>query len=451
MSHELKKHVGAVHVKGKLSLLQRKIANVLLLNAYEELPDERKPEHVIHLKTLAEAAGFDSNDTETLRAALEALVDTKIKWNILDRDGEEEWGVTAFLSQAVTKSGTCRYAYPPELRRKLYNPEIYARINLSVQERFGSSYSLALYENCVRFRKVGTTGFITLEQWRDLLGLDDGQYEEFKYLNRDVLKPAIKEVNRFSDILIKMETKREGRRVVALKFTVQDNPQLKLELRLPGNKALRTLSGSGLPDQRALAPEPEQLLDSLQRRLVDFGLTEAQALDISTEFDRRRIEKNLDYVQGELERGRAIKNVPAYTLQAIRSDYASGSSLPETKIEREVKRRRKARREQEKGLHTEGGQERPQQSRSLSEREERLRRQEQERMARLNALWEGLSMDERSRIEQQAVARMKKEIPFVYGMYERERAKGRGGEDLSITVRSTLRAFIYEVLEEEQP
>ena len=42
---ELKKHVGAIHVKAHLSLLQRKLSNVLLLNAYEELPDPSVKEH----------------------------------------------------------------------------------------------------------------------------------------------------------------------------------------------------------------------------------------------------------------------------------------------------------------------------------------------------------------------------------------------------------------------
>jgi len=34
---ELKKHVGAIHIRNSLTLLQRKVANVLLLNAYENL------------------------------------------------------------------------------------------------------------------------------------------------------------------------------------------------------------------------------------------------------------------------------------------------------------------------------------------------------------------------------------------------------------------------------
>ena len=36
----VKKHVAAIHLSGKLSLLQRKLPNVLLLNAYDTLTSQ---------------------------------------------------------------------------------------------------------------------------------------------------------------------------------------------------------------------------------------------------------------------------------------------------------------------------------------------------------------------------------------------------------------------------
>ena len=442
---ELKKHVGAVHVKGPLTLLQRKISNVLLLNAYEDLPDAEIFEHQIRLGTLAQAAGFDSNDVQTLREALEALVDVKIKWNILDTDGEEEWGVSTFLAQAVTKKGVCRYAYAPDLRRKLYNPEIYARINLSVQERFGSGYALALYENCVRFRRVGTTGWISLEHWRDLLGVEDGQYEQFKYLNRDVLKPAVKEVNRYSDIQVKMERRREKRRIVALKFTVHENPQLRLDVDGRGRGAVvEVLEGKRFPDPRELAPGPEHLLGPLQQRLVTFGLTEAQALDVSTEFDAARIKGNLDYVEGELERGRAVKNVPAFTLAAIREDFRPR----EVEVEKAVAARKEAKQTAAEKRKAEAKRKAAETQARRLEAEEESRRQEAERSARLEEEWDALSPEEQAVIRKRTLTRLRDELPFVYRMYEQEDGAGKEEAELSIVVRSTLKGYRYDALEE---
>ena len=327
-------------MKAPLSLLQRKLSNVLLLNAYEELPDPNVKEHEIPVRVLAEVAGYDSKDFAYLRDALRALVDCRVEWNVLGENGEEdEWAAASLLAQAKTKGGVCRYVYAPDLREKLYRPEVYARINLAIQARFGSGYALALYENCARFRKVGTTGWIALETWRDLLGVGEEQYPAFKALRQKVLSPAIKEVNEFSDVRVEMETRREKRRIVALKFVVSEAPPHEPGMAAKGLGLREALGAEGVPDARSAAPEPAEVIEDhplaeLQRRLLAFGLTEAQALDLSTEFPEARVAANLDHVEAEVARGlepggREVKNVAAFTVAAVRGDYAKGAATPD--------------------------------------------------------------------------------------------------------------------------
>lgn len=467
--NELKKHVGAVHVRGKLSLLQRKLANVLLLNAYDELPRPDVFEHAIRIRTLAEAAGFDSNDHEHLREALEALVDLKVKWNTLSR-GEEEWGVSSFLAQAVTRGGVCRYAYAPDLRKKLYNPEVYARINLAVQERFGSGYALALYENCVRFRKVGTTGWIALDDWRGLLGVEEGQYAAFKYLHRGVLKPAIDEVNQHSDIHLSMETRRERRRVVALKFSVSENVQMHLSLQtsrgsgpLLGSQPL--LNGKPLPDPRALAPEPEAVVDAhrlapLQRRLIGFGLSEAQALDASTAYPPTYVTAVLDHVEAELDRGRAVHNVAAFTLAALRDDFRP--------VEPAVAVRARARRDRGAGDgRGEGGgtsarspssrlgkgarnDARPSEAAAQAEARARGDALERDRAIRLDATYAALESGARAALDARALARLQVSLPALHHVYLEAAEAGTPPEQMPVSVRSALRALRHDLVAEQE-
>ena len=321
---EIKKHVGAVHVRGALSLLERKVSNVLLLNAYDELDDPTVAEHSINLPVLADVVGFDSKDSKKLKNALRALVDYKIEWDVLgEGDDEGEWGVSSFLASARVerRTGMCTYSYPAPLRRRLANPQIYARINLSVQTRFASTYALALYENCLRFRKVGSTGFLALETWRGLLGVEEGEYEEYKYFNKRVLKPAVSGVNAHSDIRVEMVTRKEGRRIVAVKFLVSEAPE---GLSGDPSDVAEALGAAVLPDPRELAPEPAELLAPVQLKLVEFGLSDAQALDLSTEFDADRVERNLGYVEAKLAAGDDVKNLAAYTVAAVRGDYERG-------------------------------------------------------------------------------------------------------------------------------
>ncbi len=312
----VKKHVGAIHINGKLTLLQRKIANVLLLNAYEELVVKEK--HQIAIKTLAEIIGFDSNDHQLIKNALETLAKTIIKWNILDKDGVEEWGVSSMLAHAHIKYGICNYSYSIALREKLYNPEIYARINLDIQKRFASGYALTLYENCLRYRNVGITGWITLEMWRELLGIEDGQYSLFKDFNKRVLKPAIQEINETSDIVLSTEYKREKRRVTALKFYIQDNPQHCLPL----------LDPPTLPEQ---LDAQRMSMDAIEQRLIAFGLSPKQARQVAACYDEAYISANLAVVEQILQQNPTEEPVN-YILKALREDFRHLVNLESGKV-----------------------------------------------------------------------------------------------------------------------
>ena len=78
----VKKHVAAIHVSGKLTLLQRKLSNVLLLNAYDTLISRTR--HQIDARTLCLMIGYNSNDIDTLKQSLKGLAETVAEWDMLD-------------------------------------------------------------------------------------------------------------------------------------------------------------------------------------------------------------------------------------------------------------------------------------------------------------------------------------------------------------------------------
>jgi len=125
---EVKKNVAAIHVSGKLTLLQRKLSNVLLLNAYDTLVHQSA--HKIDARTLCAMIGYNSNDMETLKASLRGLVETLAEWDMLDGQGRQEWGVSSLLAYAKLKEGVCEYAYSAALAEKLHDPKVFALINL---------------------------------------------------------------------------------------------------------------------------------------------------------------------------------------------------------------------------------------------------------------------------------------------------------------------------------
>jgi len=219
----LKKHAAAIHCSGELSLVERKLLNILLLNAYHDLLT--KDVHIIPSKLLFSMLGWeDSNNVDGLKGPLKRLMSTIVEFNLIG-DGGEVWQAMTLLSSAVLTDGQCRYSYAKDLAVKFYKPEIFAVINIAVQKKFKSNYALTLYENCVRFINVGSTGWWDLTTFRKIMGAKKNTYNEFKRLSSFVINVAMKEINEVSDIRIKVEYKKENRKVEALRFLVLSSPQ----------------------------------------------------------------------------------------------------------------------------------------------------------------------------------------------------------------------------------
>lgn len=279
----LKKHVAAVHTSGELTLVQRKLVNILLLNAYDDLLGKR--EHTIPTSLMATMCGWESGkNVKDLKDAVTGIMSTVIEFNLMG-DGKEAdgWEKMTMLSYARVANGLCTYSYPEQLAKKLFDPEVFANINLSVQTKFRGGYSLTLYENCLRFKRVGSTGWWDLDTFRRLVGAEAAMYDEFKHLNNYVIKKAVEEINTVSDIFIEANFRKTGRKTTHIQFDIRENPQQDL-FRNIGNEiddvrqseAYKSLMKHKISDRLALAfisnTSAEQLKDVLE-------YTEAKASD----------------------------------------------------------------------------------------------------------------------------------------------------------------------------
>lgn len=418
----LKKHIAAIHISNRLTLTQRKASNVLLYNAYESLLTARV--HHIRVKDLAEAIGFNTNNLEPLKEALKTLARTVLEWNILDENGaHEEWGATTLLAQAVIKSGYCIYAYSPDLCEKLYRPEIYALLNLSIQRKFSSGYALALYENCLRYRRVGTTGWIPLDNLKRLLGIGetDAYYQDFRKFNDKVIKPAARQVNETSDLLLEVEYQRDRRKINAVRFQVSDNPQMLL---FAQRQAALAVSAETEAAEPALGDTAEQNW-RFRDKLVTLGLNARQIRMALASHAPRYLEDNIAVVERDLAAGK-VRNLPAYLLAALREDYRPAAAP-----------RRLSNPEVASGS-VDAGEEAGE---PATERLERLRTQfvaEQ-----LQAALERLSPAERAALERDYIARLERgdgfEARLILGLYRKSGLSSK-------IVESHFRVFARERL-----
>ena len=327
---EVIKHSSAIQISNKINLLERRSWNVLLANAFDDMKD--KDIFKIPIKELANILEYDSNDKDYLKNILRKLNRTQIEWNILTKDKEKEWGVSTLLADARIINGECFYSYSPFMREKLHNPEMYARINLSLQNKFKSKHSLALYELFVDYydekRKYGETPKMSINELRKLLGLVSSEYKEFKFLKRDVINKAISEINIKSDILIESKFIKEGRKVVDIKFIIKRNSINKVDF-----KVIKVIK----KEQTSL-PLEEFELDNQELFIIltnEFGISKNKAINILKTSDEFYIQENLEIVRKGIKEGR-IKNIPAYTVKALNEDFRS--KKPKAQIEKEEKK-----------------------------------------------------------------------------------------------------------------
>ena len=313
--NEVIKASPAIQIQSKISLLQRRAWNVLLANAYSEL--QTSEIHRVSVVELAAKLGYNSNDLDYLKETLEALGACQVKWNLLNKDKKEKWGFANLLASAEIENGICTYAFAPHLRHQLYNPRIYAKLNLRLQNRFKSQYALVLWEVCFDYfdtdRDQGETPLIPLETFRELMGIEADEYQTFKALNQFVIKPAMKEINDLTDYHVEIEQKRIGRRIGELKFRITKVKQL--------------------PVQESLFPDIENLpLVALE--LVQAEIDRKVALEIANQawnfVNPEKLPEPgtypdfLTYIAEKIEisqHAAEVKNRGGFIIEAIRENY----------------------------------------------------------------------------------------------------------------------------------
>lgn len=312
------KHVAAIHCSNNLTLMQRKIANVLLYRAYKNLLTQDV--HVITITELCKILGYNSHNYDALKDALRALISTVIEWNVLSAPNlQESWTASSVLASVQIEGTECRYTYSHHMREFLHSPSIYGCINLVIQSRFKSAYGLALYENCIRYKGLLQTAWFEINEFRKLMGVKDDEYAVFRDLNKRVIDKAVEEVNTHSDIIVEPQFRRVGRKVESIQF--------KIQLR---NKKLRLgqIEENGEKDVQKMGE-----IDNLIYRLnKEFGITHMVAKDIVSRYEAEYIDKKIvETMTSDYFNNGKIDNVAAYFISALKFDYLPKKSSADIK------------------------------------------------------------------------------------------------------------------------
>jgi plasmid replication initiation protein len=154
------------------------------------------------------------------------------------------------------------------------------------------------------------------------MGLEKDEYPLFKELNRNVIKPAIMEINELTNFCVEIETKRIGRKIGELKFRIS---------RLKEIPTLEPTQEAAESTQASLFVDMEDL-PALAVKLVQAGVSQKEALRIANEEwdgvdaaavleDKEDFAVYVDEKIGLARHATNVRNAGGFIVKAIRENY----------------------------------------------------------------------------------------------------------------------------------
>ena len=130
----------------------------------------------------------------------------------------------------IPKEGYVEFQFPNDLQRyllELKKEEGFTSYRLEHILRLSSPYYQRIYEICFKWKNAGSCQY-DLQHLKNLIGAIKKTYNSYGPFKQKVLIPAVLEINEKTNIKIDFEEIKEGRKVVAIKFFVNEkNPKPK--------------------------------------------------------------------------------------------------------------------------------------------------------------------------------------------------------------------------------
>ena len=186
-----------------LTLTDRRIYNLLLANAWDQLADP--VQHVIPKRELQNTL---HKGTDRLDDSIKRLMSAIVQLRHLE---EGEW-VTRRVqllggnSVPDAEDGMFRYDFHPIMRAIVSESRVFARLHKQIMFALSSKYSLALYEMIQKRGNMSKTcEEISIHDFRNFLGVPEGKLKTWINFKNFAIRPAISEVSDLSDFLVTID------------------------------------------------------------------------------------------------------------------------------------------------------------------------------------------------------------------------------------------------------
>lgn len=255
----------------------------------------------------------------------------------LSKEGKKIYASWLSYVEYVEGSGVIKVEFHKSLKPYLLQLKAnFTQYSLDCVTSFKSAYSIRLYEllkmEVWKAEKAGKKDFekaFTLEEYRQLLGVDKKAYPIFSDLRKWVIEPTVEEISEQTDLEI-FETKyiKTGRKITGVSFVVliKDEKQKKAKIEKE--------------ERKEEEQDGKHEIHRAVQALIDNGFSFENAKTYKTKYGIKQIERNLAYMQAEERNGKKIENRPAYLASAIREDWGQYREVEmKAKAEKDRKRR----------------------------------------------------------------------------------------------------------------
>jgi hypothetical protein len=269
---------------GRITAVARRAWNVLLCKAQAiGLVQEI---FTVPLKEVLVGLDFNSNNLSLVKDHLRSMVTTPVEWQSPTTGEGPAWTVCGMLAEAKLHKERgevwLSWSYAVSMRHELLDPDVFAKLSLEIISQLTSHAAIVLYEVGTRYKEVGKTARQPFKWWMPVLigrPFDERMEKmEYRIFKRDVLRPAMAQVNTVTDIEVDLVEHKSGRFVTDLQFQVRKKPQRSLSL-----------------------PKPSEPVDiALFVRAERLGIEHSRAEQLAAEFGDAALATALDALEKRL-------------------------------------------------------------------------------------------------------------------------------------------------------
>ena len=199
-----------------LSVQEQKI---ILFLISQLKPDQKEFEYqTFDIIDFCEMCGIEPQQGKNysmLKNAVKSLSDKSI-WVV----GKETDTLMRWISNAKIEKGKGKIQIRFDEEMKPFLLELqnrYTQFDLIYTLTMRSKYSVRLYEILKSYEKTGEPVQMSLRRFQELIG---SEYAEWYDIKRRIVEPAVKEINEVGDLRVLYTTKKKGKAIVGITFSV---------------------------------------------------------------------------------------------------------------------------------------------------------------------------------------------------------------------------------------